>query len=162
MSRAVTPAAMEYGAQTARGARSRHRARGQGITELAMFTPLTVFLMLGMVEIGRVNLYRLDLAAAAHAGVLYASQGQAEAQDKEGIEDHVLAELTELPDGDASPKVKVDLTPEGKDGDGYGKQLVSVTVDMSVPALFKLPGLPKRYNLTVQTSARVLDPERRV
>jgi Flp pilus assembly protein TadG len=141
--------------------RSRRGERGQGITELAMFAPITMFLMLGMVEIGRVNLYRLDLAAAAHAGVLYASQSQVEAADKDGIEDHVLAELKGLPDEDLSPTVKVDLTKEGTDGDGYGKQLVSVTVDMSVPALFKLPGLPKKYNLTVQTSARVLTAERR-
>jgi Flp pilus assembly protein TadG len=150
------------GERAARG-RSRRGERGQGLGEFALFTPLVVFVVIGMVEIGRVHLWHVNLAASAYAGALYAAQSAADAADTEAVREHVLAELTDLPRSTSgttsTPEITITMGPPA--GDGYGKQQVSVSVNVSVPALFSLPGLPKSYTITEQASARILEVERR-
>jgi Flp pilus assembly protein TadG len=143
----------------------RRSERGQGLTELAILMPFTLLLLLAVAELGRVQLWRLDLTAAAHSAVLYASQSTADAQNTEGIKARALADLGSLApgsstsDGAAVPTVSVLLGTAA--GDGFGKQQVTVTVDLTVPALFRIPGFPSTYQLKAAAAARVLDPERR-
>lgn len=141
--------------------RDRRGERGQGLGEFALFTPLVVFLVIGMVEIGRVHLWHVNLAASAFAGALYASQSSTEAADTKAVRKRVLAELTQLPkskDG-STPSPTITITTGPVAGDGYGKQQVNVSVNLTIPALFTLRGLPTTYTVREQASARILKAE---
>jgi hypothetical protein len=120
-----------------------------------------MLLMIGMVEIGRVHLWHVNLAASAFSGALYGAQSPETAADTDGIREAVLAELTDLPKSatgsTATPEITV--TMGAPYGDGFGKQQIVVTVNLSVPALFAMPGLPTTYTVSETASARVLQTE---
>jgi hypothetical protein len=121
--------------------------------------PLTLFLVMGVAEIGRAHFWRLNIASSAHAGVLYASRSLENAQNAGEVRTRVLAELTDVPSSSGTPNVTVTLGAAG--GDGYGKRQVTVTVDMTLVPLFTLPGMPTQYTLREADSARVLEIELR-
>jgi Flp pilus assembly protein TadG len=136
------------------------RQRGQGLVEMALLMPLIVGLLVGLIELSRVQRWQVTLTAAAHAGALFASKSKADAADTEGIKARALAEIAELAalnDGHSTPVVSVTLgTPTG---DGFGKQQVDVSVSLSVPPLFTVAGFPSMWNLKETATARVLEWE---
>jgi len=124
---------------------------------MALLTPLVVTLIVGLVELSRVQRWQVTLTAAAHAGALFASKSKADAEDTQGVQDRVLAELDELADlNDGHSQPVINVTLGAATGDGYGKQQVDVSVSLSVPSLFRVVGFPTTWTLTETASSRVL------
>lgn len=113
-------------------------------------------LILGVFELGRAQLWQVDVTSAVHAGVLYASQSKTTAADTSGIKARAVAQLGDLP-SDAAGSATVNVVLGAPGGDGFGAQQVAVTVSVSVPRTFNIPGLPATYNLTDTATARVLN-----
>ncbi|MBV8748577.1 MAG: pilus assembly protein, partial [Candidatus Eremiobacteraeota bacterium] len=60
--------------------------RGSALAEMAVITPLLLFLLAGVVELGRFSAYGLTVAGAARAGVQYGAQNLVTADDGAGME----------------------------------------------------------------------------
>lgn len=137
--------------------RGQHGQRGQGLVEMALLMPLVVTLLIGLVELSRVQRWQVTLTAAAHAGALFASKSKADAEDTEGVEERVLAEIDELADlNDGHTEPAISVTLGAPTGDGYGKQQVDVSVSLSIPPLFRVAGFPTSWTLRETASSRVL------
>jgi hypothetical protein len=113
-------------------------------------------LIIGFTDLARAQHARHALAAATHAGLLYAVQDPASAADEGGIRAIILERLDRL-QLSGSPDIAVDLSAPS--ADGFGKQELTVTVSLTVPAVFGLPGLPPTYTLTERGHGRVLDTQ---
>lgn len=144
-----------HGKLLTRGSRWRTGCeRGQAFAELALLLPLVVLMLTTVADMGRALRVKQTVAAAAHAGIIYALQGKANAQDQAGIMQKVMTELREF-GAETGPVVNVEMgEPEG---DGFGEQQFTVTVQLTIPALFQLPGFPASYTVVERASARVLD-----
>jgi Flp pilus assembly protein TadG len=154
----MTHSEPRHGTTTARAAR--RGQRGQGLVEMALLMPLVVSLLVGLVELSRVQRWQVTLTAAAHSGALYASESTGNAEDTSGVQERVLAEIDELSDlgdGHSTPTVQVALG--AATADGFGKQQVTVTVGVSVPPLFRIAGFPTAWTLQETASARVLEQQ---
>jgi Flp pilus assembly protein TadG len=52
-----------------------HSQRGAAIIEFALVLPILMFLLVGLIEIGRVAYFNIEVANAAHAGAQYGAFG---------------------------------------------------------------------------------------
>ena len=59
---------------------------GTSLIEFALVLPVIVFLLLGLIEVGRYAYYAILAANAARAGVQYGAQGAQQANDTTGIQ----------------------------------------------------------------------------
>src|SRR5436189_4886662 len=101
-----------------RGLRCR---RGAAMVELALITPLLVFLLLAGMDYSRVFYAAVVVSNCARNGALYASDPNvADRSSYDTLQDAVLADATDLP-----AQLQVSST-EGIDAAGYG--WVEVTV----------------------------------
>lgn len=124
---------------------------------MGLLLPVVVTLIIGLVELGRVQRWQVTLTAAAHAGALYASKNASSAADTQGVRDRVLAEIDEMSDlGDGHSQPVINVTVGSATGDGYNKQQVDVSVSVTVPPLFTVMGFPSAWVLTETSSSRVL------
>jgi Flp pilus assembly protein TadG len=69
--------------------------RGQSLIELALIAPLVLLLVIGVIEIGRIGFYTLELTGAARAGAAYGAQNPATAVDTSGMQ---TAAKSDVPD----------------------------------------------------------------
>ena len=133
------------------------RERGQGLVEMALLMPVVAILVIGLIELGRVQRWQVTLTAAAHAGALFASKNASNAADTNGVKERVLAEIDELSDlGDGHSQPVINVTVGAPTGDGYNKQQVDVSDSVTVPPLFTVMGFPSSWVLTETASSRVL------
>ncbi|MBV9408309.1 MAG: pilus assembly protein [Candidatus Eremiobacteraeota bacterium] len=68
--------------------------RGSALAEMAVITPLLLFLLAGVVELGRFSAYGLTVAGAARAGVQYGAQNSATATDTTGMQNAATADAS--------------------------------------------------------------------
>jgi Flp pilus assembly protein TadG len=75
----------------------RRPERGQALLEFALVLPMLAFLFLGIVEVGRIAYYAIEVRSAARAGVAYGAQNHATAADNTGMAQAALNESPEVP-----------------------------------------------------------------
>jgi Flp pilus assembly protein TadG len=121
------------------------RRQGAATVELAVLTPLLMFLFLIAVDFARVFYQAVVLADCARCGAVYGSQDPEKSVDTAGIESAALADATDL-----SPVPSVASTT-GTDGDGH--PFVEVTVQREFRTFVDYPGIPS--SLTVTRTARM-------
>ncbi len=86
--------AAQRGRVTSRGTPRRYQA-GQALVEMAVLTPLLLLLVIGIIELGRLAYYAIEVSNAARAGVQYGSQNLVTADDNAGMQ---LAGQQDAPD----------------------------------------------------------------
>src|SRR5579871_6183987 len=136
-----------------RGCASRVRGwRGQTVVEVALLLPLLLFLLVGLIEVGRYAYFDILISNAARAGAQYGAQSLIQAADVAGIrtaaQNDGLAAMTitatqqcgcsaaalgGCPSGAVCPQPLV---------------YVQVTATDTYNSLFRYPGIPRSLRLT--------------
>lgn len=137
--------------------------QGTSMVELALTLPVLVFLLVGMVEVGRYAYFSILAANAARAGVQYGAQNLQTAMDTSGITSAVVADGQNLPNWTSANGVSVQQlcsvgggTPQTCSSSGSGAPTntiyyVSVRVTGTFNSLLNYPGLP--HSLPVSGNA---------
>jgi Flp pilus assembly protein TadG len=156
-----------------RGFMLRNRLKGESgtsILELGLLTPILLFLLLGVIEIGRYAELSIQVTNAARAGAQYGAQNLATAADNNGIENAALNDanirgLTVSPPSDGylggyvlcgcSNTGPNGTCPATCSGNNYGIVYVQVNTSGTFKSLFSYPGIPSSITLTGTDQIRV-------
>ena len=136
-----------------RGGESRRSSNRNGATiiEFAIVLPLLLFLLLGIIEMGRYVRAMVTVANAARNGATYASASTTAASDGAAVRQAVLDEMSSLETSVSNPVV---TTQVGQDVRNYS--FVTVTVNYRFSPLCPLPGLPAQWQATRSIQMRIL------
>ncbi|HVS46143.1 MAG TPA: TadE family protein [Verrucomicrobiae bacterium] len=134
------------------------------MVEFAVFLPMFVFLLVGLIEIGRFANFSIVVANAARAGVQYGAQNLITAGDSAGMQKTALADggnisgLTavathycQCSDGSASTCAAADCSLS------HRVLWVKVTTTGTFSSLLSYPGLPGTFNVQQTAIRRVGD-----
>ncbi len=137
--------------------------RGTSMLELALVAPVLIFLLIGIVEIGRYGYFAILAANAARAGVQYGAQNLQTAMDNTAITNAAVADAQNLPNWTSGNGVVVSHlcsvnggAPQTCSSSGSGPPTntvyyVSVQVTGTFNSLLNYPGLP--HSLPVSGNA---------
>jgi Flp pilus assembly protein TadG len=127
---------------------------GQALIELGLLLPFLLLLAVGIIEIGRLAYFAIEVSNAARAGAQFGTQSLATASD--------TADITTAAQNDA-PDIGTNLnvtptascgctaaTVGGCPGSGCTYPLVylTVTAQYNLNTLFHYPGIPRTFSLT--------------
>ncbi|MGD0906270.1 MAG: TadE/TadG family type IV pilus assembly protein [Candidatus Acidiferrales bacterium] len=136
--------------------KGRSRERGQALLELGLLLPLLLLLAVGIIEIGRLAYFAIEVSNAARAGAQFGTQSLAAASD--------TADITTAAQNDASDiGTNLNVTPTAScgctaataiggtcpgSGCSYPLVYLTVTTQYNLSTLFHYPGIPHRFSLT--------------
>lgn len=131
---------------------------GTSLIEFALVLPVLVFMLLGLIEVGRYAYYAIVAANAARAGVQYGAQDLRTAQDTTGMQSaasvdamslaSLTAKATDLCSQNGSAPAQCATGAVPASGNVY---YVKVQVTGTFSSLLSYPGLPT--NIPVSGSA---------
>lgn len=137
---------------------------GTSLIEFALVLPVLVFMLLGLIEVGRYAYYAIVAANAARAGVQYGAQGPQQAYDTTGMQSAAtqdamgLSSLTahawELCSQNGSAPAQCTTGTAPASGNVY---YVKVQVTGTFSALLSFPGLPASIPVSGSAMMRVID-----
>lgn len=136
--------------------KERSREAGQALIELGLLLPLLLLLAVGIIEIGRLAYFEIEVSNAARAGAQFGTQSLALASDS--------GDITSAAQNDA-PDIGTNLnvTPVAScgctaataiggacpgSGCSYPLVYLSVTTQYTLNTLFHYPGIPHSFSLT--------------
>ena len=125
------------------------RRRGQGLVELALISPLMVFMLMATVDFARAYTAYIDVSNAARAGAIYGSRSTSNANDSNAVSDAALADSPSI--FGTAPTVS---SSTATDADGY--EQITVTVDYTFAPITGFPGIPDSIDLTRTVQMRVV------
>jgi Flp pilus assembly protein TadG len=135
---------------------ARSRQRGQALLELALLLPLLLLLTIGIIEIGRLAYYSIEVSNAARSGAQYGTQSLAAAANNANI---TTAAQNDVPDIGNSMTVSSTQTcgcaadtlgacPVGGGACTYPMVYLRVTTQYTLNSLFNYPGIPNSFTVT--------------
>lgn len=141
----------------------RASSNGAAAVELALLAPVVMLMILGAIDFGGALFERMRLTNSARAGVQFALQSDANAQDPTGIEQSVLnatgldplsvtvaqSQYCECADGTTI------VCTATCTGGGPLRRFVNVTVSEQFQTLYPYPGITNPLTLTGQATIRV-------
>jgi Flp pilus assembly protein TadG len=149
---------------------------GAAILEAALTAPLLIFMLLGLVEFGRVAYIAMETTNAAKAAVAYGSQNQITATDQLGMQKAAQLEATGLasqnvtlavsatpacscssPDTTVAPFSCVDASTASCPSPSYVEQTINVTVTATFQPLIRAGNFPGTFTLTGNASQKRLN-----
>lgn len=136
---------------------------GTSMIEFALIAPVLLFLVIGLIDVGRYTFDAILAANAARAGVQYGAQSPSTAEDTNGISTAALNDAQNLSDFSAHPSCLYSVsggalqtctavTPTA--GTTY---YVKVTVTGTFKSLFNYPGIPNNVPVTGSAIMRVIN-----
>jgi Flp pilus assembly protein TadG len=153
--------------RTRRFLRSCH---GTSLVEFALVAPMLLFLLVGLIEVGRYEYYAILTANAARAGAQYGAQDLQTAYDDAGITSAVLQDAGNPPSWSTPGAITVNQlcaasgsapgvcsTPWGSSPPQNTIYYVQVQVTSVYTSLFDYPGVPNSVPITNTTTQRVAD-----
>ncbi|HLX25867.1 MAG TPA: TadE/TadG family type IV pilus assembly protein [Candidatus Cybelea sp.] len=138
--------------------------RGTSLIEFAIAAPMIVFLLIGLIEIGRYTYFAILAASAARAGAQYGAQDLLTAYDQSGIESAASADGENLPNwtvtvnelcasaGSAPAQCN---TPWGSSPPAGITYYVDVGVTGTFTTLMNYPGIPNNIAISGSSTMRV-------
>lgn len=133
---------------------------GTAVVEFALVAPVLIFLMIGLIEVGRYLYFGIMAAHAAETGAQYASQSLTNAQNGNGISSAVTSD---------SPGVTWVVTPNWvcySNGNSVNcpalnssssiTRYIQITVNANFQSLLNYPGIPNNIPISASTTMRVL------
>jgi Flp pilus assembly protein TadG len=138
---------------------------GASLVEFAILLPVMVFLLMGVIEIGRYTYYAILAANAARAGAQYGSQNTTTADDIAGMTSAAVADEGSVPQFSPSPSPLCSVsggTPTTCSFSGTGAPTntvyyVQVVVTGTFSTLFHYPGIPNNIPITGSATMRVVN-----
>jgi Flp pilus assembly protein TadG len=140
---------------------------GTSLVEFALVAPVLIFLLIGMIEIGRFGYYAILAANAARAGAQYGSQDLSKAQDTDGIKNAVAQDGQNLSNWNANGAITA--TPlcsvnggalqtcgAGSSPAAGNVYYVRVQVTGTFTSLLHYPGLPAQLPVSGSATMRVV------
>lgn len=134
------------------------------MVEFAVVLPVLVFLVIGVIEVGRYMFFGIELAHAAEAGAQYGSLSIANSQNSTAIAAAVTADApsTGVTNVTVSPSPTCTYggvqtpCPSGTQAPGY-TYYVNVKISGTMNSLLNYPGIPSGIPVTASTTMRVLN-----
>jgi Flp pilus assembly protein TadG len=150
------------------GWNSKTHEGGSALVEAALTLPLLVFMLLGVVELGRVTYIAIETSNAAKAAVQYGAQNSMTAIDQAGMEKVAQMEASGLASKDVNVSISSsgdcscsspdtdsvkpfdchNAPPDSCPSPSHIEQTVTATVTASFNPFITLPGLPAPFTLT--------------
>jgi Flp pilus assembly protein TadG len=129
--------------------------RGQAMFEVAIFAPLFLAVLIGLIEVGRFAHFAILVANAAHAGAQYGGQNLVTALDTTGMQNAALADAQNVAGVTATAASACQCSDGTASTCGptvcsanHRLVVVKVTVSGAFTSLFKYPGIPKSLSVT--------------
>jgi Flp pilus assembly protein TadG len=134
--------------------------KGQAMIELCLLLPLILLLLIGIIEMGRLAYYYIEVSDAARAGAQYASQSLADAAN--------IPNITQAVQNDAQDIGSITLSPPPAQtcgcpgatagpcpaaGCAYPLVYVKVTTTYPLGPLFQYPGISTLFPVTITGSS---------
>ena len=137
---------------------------GTAMVEFAVVLPVLVFLVIGVIEVGRYMFFGIEMAHAAEAGAQYGSLSIANSQNAQAV---AAAAVADAPNsGVTNVQVSPSPTctyggvqtpcPSGTEAPGY-TYYVSVKITGTMNSLLNYPGIPSNVPISATTTMRVLN-----
>ncbi len=148
-------------------ARAIHSERGTAVVEFAILAPVLIFLLIGLVEIGRYTYFALLASNAARAGVQYGAQTTGTAADVAGMQFAASGDGAALPSSWGTPAASNYCLVTNSDGSLGGAcpatgtpqanwtYFVRVTVSGTINPIFHYPGIPTSVPISATAVMRV-------
>lgn len=149
-----------------------HSQAGLALVEFAMILPLLMMLLIGLVELGRLAYFAVEIGNAAHAGAQYGSQSASNAVNTTGISNAAKADgINSISALDVSSSVVCSCwtgsvttsTPTAAAcgqacASGRAVTYVQVTVSGTISPLFNYSalGLPSSWNVSRTATTYVI------
>lgn len=137
---------------------------GTAMVEFAVVLPVLVFLVIGVIEIGRYMFFGIELAHMAEAGAQYGSLSITNSQNSTAVSAATLADAPSsgITGVSVSPSPTCTYAgaaapcPSGTEAPGY-TYYVKVKVTGTVTSLLSYPGIPSGIPVSATTTMRVLN-----
>jgi Flp pilus assembly protein TadG len=139
---------------------------GASLVEFAILLPVMVFLLMGVIEIGRYTYFAILAANAARAGAQYGSQNTTTADDITGMSEAATADEGSVPQFSPSPTplcavnggAPAQCAASAGSGPAAGTvYYVQVVVTGTFTTLFHYPGIPNNIPITGSATMRVVN-----
>lgn len=147
---------------TATARRLLRAEHGTSMIEMAILAPMLIFLVIGLIEVGRYTYYGVVTAHAAFAGAEYGAQNLYNAQNKSAMQTAALNDAGNPPNFYANAKyicssngAAAGACPSGTPGAGT-IYYVQVTVTGTVNSLLNYPGIPTSAPVSATSTMRVI------
>ncbi|MGZ6147545.1 MAG: TadE/TadG family type IV pilus assembly protein [Vulcanimicrobiaceae bacterium] len=138
---------------------------GTSLIEFALLAPVVIFLLLGLIEIGRFAYFSILAGNAARAGVQYGAQSTTSATDVPGMRQAALADGQNVPNLTASPTPAYCTCADGTavsckstavcPAPSHRLVFVKVVATGTFTSLFKYPGLPQSLPISAMAVMQV-------
>jgi Flp pilus assembly protein TadG len=145
-------------------ARTLRNESGTSMVEFAVLAPVFVFMLVGIIEVGRYIFFAILAANAARAGVQYGAQNLTTVHDTAGIQNAALADAQNLSNLTASPApycstgngallpCSIGVTPSSS-----VEYYVKVKVSGTFRSLLNYPGIPNNVPVSGTAIMRVVN-----
>lgn len=135
-----------------RPAPRRRRHEGQSIVELALLTPVLLFILLIAVDFGRAYSASIEVTNAAREGAAFGSRSSENANNPSAVKDAVQADTPSIYGVAIEDDDILTSTPT----DSYGYEQVVVTVNYKFETLVDYPGIPSSIDISRTVTMRVI------
>jgi Flp pilus assembly protein TadG len=139
---------------------------GASLVEFAIMAPVMIFLLIGLIEVGRYTYFAILAANAARAGVSYGAQNAITAFDNTGMQNAALQDAQNISNFTATPNhfcssdgVTVSACPSGTGPTPPLYYYVQVTTTGTFSSLFNYPGIPNHIPISGSAVMRVVSPQ---
>jgi Flp pilus assembly protein TadG len=140
---------------------------GTSMVEFALVAPVLIFLLIGLIEVGRYTYFGILAANAARAGVQYGAQSLNTAQDKTGMANAAVADAQGLANWTATNggvTAQYLCSQNGAVAASCGTATpapgtvyyVKVTVTGTFKSLLNYPGIPNGVPISATAMMRVI------
>ena len=135
-------------------ARPASKEKGQALFELTLLLPVLLLLLIGIIEIGRLAYYGIEVSNAARAGAQYGTQSLADATDTGKIAQAARHDAVNVGAGLGVTAVQSCGCPGAAPGAcpvagcAYPLVYLTVTTTYTLTPLFNYSRLPASYPLT--------------
>jgi hypothetical protein len=148
-------------------------SEGAAAIELALILPVLVFMLVAVIELGRLAYFSIEVSNAAHAGAQYGAQSIITAANTAGMQLAAQQDGYDVPGLQVTvnlPFCECSTTPSGSTGPPglscvltscSGSELIEyvwVQTRATVNPLLKYPGIPASYTLNGSAIMRVAEP----
>lgn len=139
--------------------RFRRSEKGTSMVELALIAPVLIFLVIGVIEVGRYMYFGILAAHAAETGAKYGAQNTATALDTTGIKNAVLNDGSNLDwhvtsSTACSSNGAVVSCPSAEPPSGT-VYYVTVQVTGNFKSLLNYPGIPTAAPVSATATVRI-------
>jgi len=148
-------------------------SEGAAAIELALILPVLVFMLVAVIELGRLAYFSIEVSNAAHAGAQYGAQSPFYAGNTAGIQNAAQQDGYDVPGLTVPPPLLICKcsTTSGVESSAAACALgdcpagssliayVQVQTSATVNPLLKYPGIPASYTLSGSATMRVAEAE---